>query len=536
MTILSDMKMYGRFAWGLRGFLSHTITLEEARAIVAKCMAEREKNFLHMVKRGIYGYPKSPYLPLLKLAGCEMGDIENMVRNKGLEGTLMVLREAGVYVTFEEFKGREPIVRNGTLVQVKSKDFDNPFLHRYHEAESGGTTGAGTRVQIELAHLASRVPYHLLSGEVHGLLGAPTALWFGILPDPTGISNVLRGAHAGNVPRKWFSPVTACDTRPSFKNCLANRWILFMGNRFGANLPQPEPVRLDQAAVIARWAVEMIRSYGTCLIRTHVSKAVRICISAQEKGWDLTGAVFMGGGEVPTPAKVGAIMRTGARWIPLYSFIEAGSMGIGCANPLDMNDLHFFKDALVLIQYPRQVPGTEITVEAFTLTTLLSSAPKLMLNVETDDYGVIESRSCGCLWETYGFNDHLRHVHSFRKLTSEGVTLIGSEMVHILEETLPTRFGGSPLDYQLTEEEDEKGFTRLTLLVSPKIEIKDEGEVVDAVLEGLGRGSVAADLARAIWKQAETLQVKRMEPVWTARGKLMPLHLAQRIWSRRLGK
>src|SRR3972149_3346862 len=88
--------MYSRFALGLRGFLRHTISLEEAKAIVRQRMAEREKNFLLLVKKGIFGYPKSPYLPLLKLAGCEMGDIEKMIRNRGLEDTLLALREAGV--------------------------------------------------------------------------------------------------------------------------------------------------------------------------------------------------------------------------------------------------------------------------------------------------------------------------------------------------------------------------------------------------------------------------------------------------------
>ena len=57
--------------------------------------------------------------------------------------------------------------------------------------------------------------------------------------------------------------------------------------------------------------------------------------------------------------------------------------------------------------------------------------------------------------------------------------------------------------------------------------------VVDAVLEALGQSSVAADLARAIWSQARTLRVKRMEPFLTARGKLMPLHIARRSEERR---
>jgi hypothetical protein len=97
-----------------------------------------------------------------------------------------------------------------------------------------------------------------------------------------------------------------------------------------------------------------------------------------------------------------------------------------------------------------------------------------------------------------------------------------------LEEVLPARFGGSPLDYQLMEEEDEQGFTRLSLLISPRVGAVNEQSVIDTVLESLRRSSVSANLARAIWSQTQTLRVKRMDPIWTARGKLMPLHLLQR--------
>ena len=45
--------------------------------------------------------------------------------------------------------------------------------------------------------------------------------------------------------------------------------------------------------------------------------------------------------------------------------------------------------------------------------------------------------------EGYGFTTHLREVRSYSKLTGEGVTLIGDEMIHLLEHVLPARFGGS---------------------------------------------------------------------------------------------
>ncbi len=140
----------------------------------------------------------------------------------------------------------------------------------------------------------------------------------------------------------------------------------------------------------------------------------------------------------------------------------------------------------------------------------------------------MEQRACGCALERYGFPDHLRGIRSFRKLTGEGVTLIGSDVVRILEEVLPARFGGTSQDYQLQEVEDAGGFTRLNLLISPRVTLAEEAAVIDAMMEALGHTSPAADLAQATWRQAGTLRIVRQEPAWTTRGKLMPLDLSQR--------
>ena len=533
MTLLADAKMYARFASGLRGFLRHTISLDEAQAIVRQRLADREANFLRLVERGIFGYARSPYLPLLKLAHCQFGDIQDMVRTKGLEDTLRALREAGVYVTFEEFKGYEPIVRHGQVIPAEAHSFDNPFLSHYYRTRSGGTTGAGTRVDTDLDHLAAMAPLLMLAYSAYGVVDAPLAFWFSILPAGAGINGVLRQAKLGQVPGKWFTPIGPDNVRPALKNRLATWYIILLGRLSGVSMPWPEPVTPDQAVVIARWASEMVRSHGRCLVRAYVSAALRVSLAAQDAGLDLTGVTFVGGGEPPTPAKVRGITRSGAWWVPTYWFAEAGLMGIGCARPADENDLHLFRDVVALIQCPREVPGFGITVDSFHFTSLLPSTPKLMLNVESDDYGVIEQRSCGCPLEAYGFTEHLRHIRSFRKLTGEGVTLVGSEMVRILEEVLPARFGGSPLDYQLAEEEDERGFTRLNLLISPRVHICDEAAVVEAVLGALGQSSVSADLTRARWSQVGALRVRREEPRWTARGKLMPLHMGQRPGHRR---
>jgi hypothetical protein len=168
-------------------------------------------------------------------------------------------------------------------------------------------------------------------------------------------------------------------------------------------------------------------------------------------------------------------------------------------------------------------------VPAFNLTPLLPTASKVLLNVQMDDYGIVEERRCGCELETYGYTTHLRQIRSYGKLVGEGVTLIGNELLHILEEVLPARFGGTPLDYQMVEREDEQGLTRLFVLIHPRLEIADEQQVVETILNALSEASRMADAARTVWQQMQTIRVERAEPMVTARGKLLPLHIERHM-------
>lgn len=174
-------------------------------------------------------------------------------------------------------------------------------------------------------------------------------------------------------------------------------------------------------------------------------------------------------------------------------------------------------DRLALIQHPRRDPGSDLLVGAFNFTSLSSIAPQVLLNVEIDDFGIVETRNCGCAFGDLGYDTHLREIYSFRKLTGEGVTLVGSDMIRILDEVLPSRFGGSPLDYQLVEEEeeDEGSFTRLSLVIHPRVRIEDESQVILTVLNELALTDGAASMAGTIWAQLGTFRIKRTEPVTT---------------------
>ncbi|HEY4612343.1 MAG TPA: hypothetical protein VII11_05130 [Bacteroidota bacterium] len=528
MSIFGDIRMYARFTAGLPAFLKKKITLEEAIATIRKRIEEREANFLRIAKKGIYGYPQSPYVPLLKMAGCEYGDLEQSVRSKGLEPTLHKLKSEGVYVGFEEFKGRKPMVRGGQTFHVEPHNFDNPHLRQYYYTETGGSTGVGTRVATDLERLADRAPTRIFQEYAHGIFDAPTAVWSPILPGG-GFNGMIGSARVGHVPVKWFSPITREDLEPSFKYRAATWYLITVARVLGVPIPSPETVRLNEANKIARWIASTLKQHRKCRLSSYVSLGVRVAIAAAEEGLDLTGAVFTGAGEPPTPAKIRHIRQVGARWVPGYAVSEAGGVGHGCVHPIDENDNHFMKDSLALIEAPTVVTGTDMTVNGFYLTSLLASSPTILLNFESHDYGIIEERKCGCAYEELGFTQHIREIRSVSKLTGEGMTLIGSDLVRILEEVLPSRFGGSAQDYQLAEEEDTQGLTKLSLTVSPRVPLHNEQEAIDIILAALPNGGPGSDLGRAMWSQAKTIRVKRAEPVWTGRGKLMPLHLDRTI-------
>lgn len=519
MAWIRDVGMYGRFAAGLPRFFRQRVTLPEAREIVRRRLETREARFLELAERAIFDHPTSPYLPLLAHAGCELGDLRALVQGRGLEGALAELRASGVYVSFDEIKGRLPITRGGRELRAGRHSFDNPFLVRRYVGESGGSTGTATRIPYDLTSLLTRVPDYMLGCAAHGVLDAPLGLWRFGLPSLVGVNNALRSVVTGNPVRRWFTPEGEGDLRPALRFRAATAFVVRASRLLGQPIPVPEPVPIECAGVVARWAAETARDEGACLVRASVSMALRIALAAAEDGVDLGGVTLMGGSEPVTATKLRSIEASGARHVPTYSFTEGGSVGMGCADPLEEGDVHFFSDLLALIQHPVRVPGTELDVAAFCFTTLNPASPQILLNVEIDDYGVVEQRACGCPLEEAGFRTHLRRIRSYRKLTGEGVTLVGSDMIRILEEVLPATFGGGPHHYQLHEREDGDGFTRLVLVVDPEVALPSEEAARRVVLESLARGSGMEDFARSLWQMAGSLRVERRATEWTARGK-----------------
>jgi hypothetical protein len=448
-----------------------------------------------------------------------------MVRSDGIEPTLKKLVEEGVYLSFEEFKGKKEVIRGRKVYKFRERDFDNPYLLRHLEGSSGGSRSAGTRTYYDFDHLTLGHAVYMISFlDAYDALDVPIVLWRSIMPG-VGPRLLLEYTKAGRPPAKWFSPVSKKDIRPSLKNRMGTNYIVYMGRLWGAELPAPEYVPVDEAWRVAQWIADAIERQGGCYAHTDPSNAVRICQAAKARGLDIAGVKFSLSGEPLTWAKRQEIESAGASIYPRYVFAEGGYVGVGCLHPAAPDDIHFFKDSLALIQHQRKVPHADVSVDAFLFTSLLLSAPKILFNIESGDCGVIESRSCGCYFEELGFTDHIYNIRSFDKLTSQGMTFIGTDLLRIMEEVLPAKFGGSSIDYQIMEEEDEDGHTRLSVIVSPEVGEIDEAELIETIITELSKGKEYRRAMAAVWSQAKILRVKRMRPVITARGKLLPLHI-----------
>jgi hypothetical protein len=521
-----ELRAFARYALGLREFLRHPLAWDECRIQVEREVRTREQALLLILDRAVYGLPRSPYRALLRHAGIELGDIERLVRESGLEGALERLHAEGVYLSLDEFRGRRPIERPGLRLAVRPDDFDSPFRGAAYIGRTGGSRGAGRRVVLDFDNRRQGAIYYRLVLETFGLVDRPAAVWRAAPPGTAGIGAVLGAAKAGRPLERWFSHNRLVPRRGVAKDFVFTAYTVLAGRAPGMRLPWPEYVPVGEAVRVARWLAEKRHEGSPALLSTTASSGVRVCNAAEELGVNIEGTFFRLGGEPFTEAKAEAIARTGSRAVSNYSMSELGRVGIACATPAALDDLHVTTDQLAVIQRERPV-GPGASVGALLYTTLRPSAPKLMLNVESDDYATLEHRECGCLAGELGLSTHVHGVRSYEKLTSEGMTFVGSDLFGLLDEVLPRRFGGRPTDYQLMEEE-VGGVPKVTVVISPAVGKVDERAVLETVIATLRSGPGYKRMMTDVWGDGGTLRVVRREPYVTGAGKILPLHVLDR--------
>jgi hypothetical protein len=235
--LIATLKAYAKFAQRLRGFLKNPTTLEETITVIQEQMANREANFLEVLRMNVFSYARSPYIPLFERAGITYDDVEKMLGRQSLEDTLGELYDAGIYVTFEEAKGREPIRRGDLVIPVQAGDFDSPDIDPVMFGQTGGSTGVPTRNRMDLRHIAYQSKYMMLDFETQGILNAPTGFWRGVLPDPSGVANILRMAHMGQPAERWFTPTRIQDTNLSYIYMFLTYMIIIISRINGFRFP-----------------------------------------------------------------------------------------------------------------------------------------------------------------------------------------------------------------------------------------------------------------------------------------------------------
>jgi hypothetical protein len=516
---------FARYTADLRPFLRKRLRPEECRRQIRDGIAGREAALVDVLER-IHLDRSSPYRALLVHAGIELGDVYGLVRGEGVEGTLGLLHDAGVYVTLEEFKGRRPIVRGELELPTGAETFDNPLGRRGHVgASTSGSRGPARRILLDTGHIGHDAAYQWLFVECFGLYERPLAFWRPAPPGRAGTKNVLGYAVLGLPVERWFTQNRLAASSVTWKEFAVGATTILATRLWGGTrVPWPQHVDLADARTVAAWLSHACASGRPAVLDTVASSGVRVCAAALQHGLDLRGTLFRFGGEPLTEAKQAVVERAGATAVCHYSMGELGRIAVACARPTARDDVHVLTDKLAVVQRPRSVGSGGNEVPALLFTTLARTSPKLLLNVESDDYGTLARRRCRCLAGELGLDLHLSGIRSYEKLTSEGMSFVGEELLEVVERVLPARFGGTPADYQLVEEEVD-GLPKVGVVVSPRIGAVDERRVVDAVLETLSAGPGYRGMMAGLWRSGETLRVVRREPYATATAKILPLHV-----------
>jgi hypothetical protein len=395
----------------------------EARAELARRLVQREADFLALMRDAVYRNARSVYRSLLHHAGCEYGDLERLVSREGLESGLRVLLSQGVYLTVDEAKGRQPVVRGRLTVPSYPDMLRNPLAGRHVPVATSGSRGARTTTMMDLAFVRDNGVNVCLAVDAAGGSDWVKAVWE--VPGGSALYRMLKLSSFGSRVARWFTRVDPADPSLHPRYRWSHRLVRWTSLAAGVPLPSAVHAPLDDPLPVGRWMAEVVSRGRTPWIRTFPSSAVRACQAALDAGIDLTGARFTVAGEPVTDAKLQTIRRSGAQATPRYGTMETGTLAWACLAPQRADEMHVFHDLHALVQ-PEGDP-------ALFVTSLRLAAPLIMLNLSMGDQATLGLRACGCPLERYGWTTHVQDVQSREKLTAGGMTFYDVDVVRILD-------------------------------------------------------------------------------------------------------
>jgi len=504
-----------RLAIGLRASLREIVTPETARSLVRRWVAERDARFLRNLERAVFGHRASPYRALFECAGCGLEDVAALVRRDGLEAALERLAAAGVFVTWEELKGRSPVVRGSRTYHFREDAFDSPLITTHYRVASGGSSGLPVRVRVDLEEHAQAAPDWAVLFAAHGWCARPLVFW---TATHTGMANrYLRCAKFGVPYVKWFAMAQMSAPLDRLRSAAVHGIA-----RRAAGLPAPEPAAVGQVARVADYLLSLLREGLLPVVNTSPSAAARLALEVRNRGLELEGVSFLLGAEPLTEARRTTIESCGARAVPTYGTSECGWIGAQFPGATVTDEVHVFRDAFAVIYGPAFEPR-DGPARPLLFTNLRPAAPKVLVNAEIGDAAVIAPAATTGPAAELGYTVRLHTIRSFRKLTAWGATLAQADLFRVLEEALPAQIGGSLADYQLVELADERGLPCLVVRVSPALGDVDEGAVRAVFLAELRKLRTYYGAMAEVITQAGALRVERRVPVATGRGKVLPV-------------
>lgn len=516
--MIKELKHYIRVGAQYRKFLKRP-AFTDVRAVIGERRAKRTAVFLELAKAAVFDSPANPYNQLFHAAGCSYEDLKRSVETRGLEPTLQTLYDAGVRMSHAEFKGHQPIRRGFLEIQAHSTDFANPLVTEYIFGSSSGSRSGGTVSRRGLEYRRER---EALNTYINEALGLERHLHVGILPilpANHGVSRTMAAARHGLATRWYTLGGTWTDSWHYRLMTLAMvAWIRLNG----VKTPFPRFLPENDFSKAAEFLAQLNREGKKCLVDGIVSAAVRVADAARTKGLDLSKTTFVVAGEAVTNAKRDVVEATGATILPTYIVSEIGFIGNACPAMNRDNTVHLMDDGFAVYMRPRKAPLTDVEVPSLVYTTLTRTAPFFLINVEMDDAGTIEPATCECGLKKLGYTRQIRNVFSYGKMTGQGTTLVGTDILRILEEMLPAQFGGSPGDYQLVELE-AGAQTNIELRVHPRLG-KQAAEIESYFLAQI-KALFGGALTRREWVQSGGVRTIVAEPYKTKTGKILPLHL-----------
>jgi len=499
--------------------------VDDPSSAIRAQLVSREDRFLDSLHRGIFANPASPYRILLQRAGAAEHDVAALVRERGIEATLRSLYEAGVYITLDELKGRRPIVRPGLELPVRADSFDNPLSKGQLQGVTGGSRTHGTRVLLDLEDLDDEAAAGILWLQANHAFDLPQVYWRPAAPALGALKWVLIWARLGQPVLRWYSQTRPGPQPPAgLRGAVIHSATCLLTAAVGRPTPYPRYLPLNRPAPIAHYLARHSQRRVRLVVDTIVSSAVRLCLAATELGLDISGHIFRTFAEPLTPAKAAVIHQAGCDLFSAYGMEDAGRLGDSCGTPNALDDVHLLTHRNAFLQIPRQLPGWPQPAGAIYLTSLRPTAPKVLLNVETGDYGIMSERQCGCPLGAAGLTTHLHTIRNYEKLTSAGMHFMGADLLELLEVALPQRYGGAPTDYQFIETEQEAR-TIIKLVISPQVGELDADAVRRFVLGQLRRRAAGGRLMTDVWRADGALQIERGQPYATGSAKIQSLHV-----------